>query len=72
MTRLHGRAPVGELLVARIPHGHCQTRTLTAGVRTSVPYVPCVFEGAMDGESRYRNGQTTASGAVSVAASSPG
>ena len=50
MTRLHGRAPVGERLVARIPHGHCQTSTLIAGVRTSGPCAPWVFEGAMDGE----------------------
>ena len=50
MTRLHGRAPVGERLVARVPHGHYQTRTLIAGVRSSGPCAPWVFEGAMDGE----------------------
>ena len=50
LTRLHGRAPVGERLVARIPHGHCQTSTLIAGVRTSGPCAPWVFEGAIDGE----------------------
>ena len=49
MTRLHGRAPVGERLVARVPHGHYQTSTLIAGVRASGPCAPCVFEGAMDG-----------------------
>lgn len=50
MTRLHGRAPVGERLVARVPHGHYQTNTLIAGIRSSGPCAPWVFEGAMDGE----------------------
>ena len=33
MTRLGGRAPVGERLVTPLPHGHYQTRTLIAAVR---------------------------------------
>ena len=28
MTRLYGRAPVGERLVAKVPHGHWKTLTL--------------------------------------------
>jgi transposase len=40
MTRLRGRAPVGERLVASVPHGHWKTTTLIAaldhrGVRCS-------------------------------------
>src|SRR5438552_6209040 len=40
MTRLRGRAPVGERLVAKVPHGHWKTTTLIAalgleGVRCS-------------------------------------
>jgi transposase len=40
MTRLRGRAPVGERLVAKAPHGHWKTTTLIAalgiqGVRCS-------------------------------------
>jgi len=50
MTRLYGRSPVGERLVAHIPHGHYQTSTLMAAVRLSGPCAPWLFEGAMDGE----------------------
>jgi transposase len=40
MTRLRGRAPVGERLVEKVPHGHWKTTTLVAaldrrGVRCS-------------------------------------
>ena len=40
MTRLRGRSPVGERLVAKVPHGHWKTTTLIAaldrgGVRCS-------------------------------------
>jgi transposase len=50
MTRLYGRSPVGQRLVARQPQGHYQTSTLIAGVRLHGPSAPWVFEGAMDGE----------------------
>lgn len=50
LTRLYGRAPVGQRLRARQPHGHYQTSTLIAGVRLRGPCAPWVFEGAMDGE----------------------
>ena len=32
MTRLRGRAPVGERLVAAVPHGHWKTTTLIAAL----------------------------------------
>jgi hypothetical protein len=50
MTRLGGRAPVGERLVTHIPHGHYQTSTLIAAVRLDGACAPWLFEGAMDGE----------------------
>ena len=50
MTRLGGRAPVGERLVAHIPHGHYQTSTLIAAVRLAGARAPWLFDGAMDGE----------------------
>jgi transposase len=50
MTRLYGRAPVGERRVAHVPHGHYQTSTLIAAVRLRGPCAPWLFEGAMDGE----------------------
>jgi DDE superfamily endonuclease len=33
MTRLYGRAPVGERLVAKVPYGHWKTFTLVAALR---------------------------------------
>jgi transposase len=50
MTRLGGRAPVGERLVTHVPHGHYQTSTLIAAVRLAGACAPWLFEGAMDGE----------------------
>jgi transposase len=50
MTRGYGRAPVGERLVAHVPHGHYQTSTLIAAVRLHGPCAPWLFEGATDGE----------------------
>lgn len=50
MTRLYGRCPVGQRLVAPVPQGHYQTSTLIAAVRLSGPCAPWLFEGPMDGE----------------------
>jgi transposase len=50
MTRLGGRAPVGERLVTQVPQGHYQTSTLIAAVRLAGACAPWLFEGAMDGE----------------------
>lgn len=33
MTRLRGRAPLGQRLVAKVPHGHWNTTTLIAALR---------------------------------------
>ena len=49
MTRLYGRAPVGERLVAKVPHGHWKTLTLVAALRTNGVTAPYVVDGAMDG-----------------------
>jgi len=50
MTRLYGRALVGQRLVGRHPQGHYQTNTLIGAVRLGGPCAPWLFEGAMDGE----------------------
>jgi transposase len=50
MTRLRGRAPGGQRLLARIPHGHYQTSTLIAAIRLQGPCAPWLFEGPMNGE----------------------
>ena len=51
MTRLHGRCPRGERLVAKVPHGHRKTLTFVAGLRCDGMVAPCVFDGPIDGES---------------------
>lgn len=49
MTRLYGRAPIGERLVAKVPHGHWKTLTLVAALRIDGFTAPYVIDGAMDG-----------------------
>ena len=51
MTRLYGRAPLGERLVAKVPHGHWKTLTLVAALRVDGVTAPYVIDGAMDGQS---------------------
>ena len=50
MTRLYGRAPKGERLVACVPHGHWHTTTFVAGLRTTGIVAPLVLDGPMNGE----------------------
>jgi transposase len=49
MARLRGRAPRGERLVGKVPHGHWKTTTFVAGLRTSALTAPCVIDGPMNG-----------------------
>ena len=51
MTRTHGRAPRGERLVARVPHGHWRTLTFLAALRNDRIEAPCVIDGPINGES---------------------
>jgi transposase len=51
MTRLHGRCPRGQRLVAKVPHGPRKTLTFVAGLRCHGLVAPCVFDGPIDGES---------------------
>jgi transposase len=51
MTRLYGRAPLGERLVAKVPYGHWKTLTLVAALRVDNVTAPYVIDGAMDGPS---------------------
>jgi transposase len=50
MARTHGRAPRGERVRAAIPHGHWQTTTFVAGLRTSGMVAPMVLDGPINGE----------------------
>jgi transposase len=49
MTRLRGRAPCGERLIAYTPHGHWKTTTFLAGLRASGLVAPLVIDGAVNG-----------------------
>ena len=50
MTRLYGWAEVGHRLVDAVPHGHWNTSTFIAGLRSGGLVAPCVFDGAINGE----------------------
>jgi len=50
MTRVYGRAPVGQRLVDHVPHGHWQTTTFIGALRVSGLTAPVVFDGAVNGE----------------------
>jgi len=49
MVRQYGRAPRGERLRAKVPHGHWKTMTFVAGLRVDGLTAPYVIDGAMDG-----------------------
>ena len=51
MTRSHGRAPRGQRLVAKAPHGRWRTLTLLAALRHDRLTAPCVIDGPINGES---------------------
>jgi len=50
MTRLHGWAPKGQRLVAKVPHGHWMTATFLAALRNNRVEAPCLFDGPINGE----------------------
>jgi len=50
LTRLRGRAPVGERLVEATPHGHWQTTTLIAALGIEGVRCSTVVDGAVNGD----------------------
>ena len=50
ITRLYGRAPQGERLVQKVPHGNWKTITFIAALRHNRVTAPFVLEGPMNGE----------------------
>jgi transposase len=50
MARRRGRAPRGERLVGKIPHGHWKTTTFVAALRANALTAPCVLDGPMNGD----------------------
>jgi len=49
LTRLRGRAPVGERLEGAVPFGKWRTQTFIAGLTEDALIAPWVIEGAMNG-----------------------
>lgn len=49
MVRTRGRAPKGERLIGKTPHGHRKTTTFIAGLRCDAVTAPMVLDGAMNG-----------------------
>ena len=50
MTRLRGRALVGERLVEKVPHGHWKTTTLIAALGITGVRCSTVVDGAVNGD----------------------
>jgi transposase len=50
MTRRYGRAPRGQRVIGRVPHGHWKTTTFVAGLRAEGLVAPMVIDGAMNGD----------------------
>ena len=50
MTRTHGRAPRGQRLVAKAPHGRWRTLTFLAALRHDRIAAPCVIDGPINGD----------------------
>lgn len=50
MTRLRGRSPRGERLIAKVPHGHWNTTTLIAALGIEGVRCSTVVDGPVDGD----------------------
>ena len=50
MTRLRGRAPIGERLIDKAPHGHWQTTTLIAALGIQGVCCSTVVDAAVNGD----------------------
>lgn len=49
MARLRGRAPRGERLIGKVPHGHWKTTTFVAALRSTALTAPGLIDGPMNG-----------------------
>ena len=50
MVRLYGRAPRGQRVIGRVPHGHWKTTTFVAALRYDHVTAPLVVDGPMNGD----------------------
>ncbi len=48
-TRAHGRAPSGQRLVGRVPHGQWKTLIFLAALRSERIDAPCIVDGPING-----------------------
>jgi transposase len=44
MTPIRGRCPVGQRLIAKVPHGHRKTLTFVAALRCDGIHAPCLLD----------------------------
>lgn len=51
LCRTHGRAPMGQRLVDKVPHGHWKTTTILSAVALRGPFAPAAFDGPVNRES---------------------
>ncbi len=51
MTRSHGRAPVGQRLLGKVPFRRWHTLTFVGGLRLDGIHAPCVFDGPINAQS---------------------
>ena len=49
MTRLYGRSPRGTRCQCAVPHGHWQSATFIAALRSDRLCAPLLIDGPMDG-----------------------
>jgi transposase len=54
MTRVRGRSPIGQRLIAKVPHGNWKTLTFVAALRHDGITAPCVLDGPINGQSFLR------------------
>ena len=50
MARIYGRSPPGERCRAAVPHGHWETTTFNAGLRSDALIAPLVLDGPKNGD----------------------
>ena len=50
MSRRYGRAPRGQRVIGRVPHGHWKTTTFVGALRSEGLVAPMVIDGAMNGD----------------------
>lgn len=50
LTRTRGRAPRGQRVVEKVPHGYWHTTTMISAIRSTGPFAAAMLSGATDSE----------------------